>query len=93
MSEEGHDADVHEMVIHLFLGAPCRGILDKSSPSFSPRAVFMCSDMSVHYVEVEEEERKSVVEEAMDLRKRRQALSHREPTPDLTLVRPIRCLS
>lgn len=51
------------------------------------------SDMSIHYVEVEEEERKSIVEEALELRKQRQALSYREPPPDLVLIQPIRCLS
>ncbi|XP_077417378.1 calcineurin-binding protein cabin-1 isoform X3 [Vanacampus margaritifer] len=55
--------------------------------------MFKRCDMSVHYVEVEEEERKSIVEEALDLRKRRQALSYTEPTPDLVLIKPIRCLS
>lgn len=49
--------------------------------------------MSIHYVEVEKEERDSIVEEALDMRKRRQALSHREETPDLVLIQPIRCLS
>lgn len=51
------------------------------------------SDMSIHCVEVEDEERKSIVEEALEMRKRRQALSHCEPKPDLVLVQPIRCLS
>ncbi|XP_061622399.1 calcineurin-binding protein cabin-1 isoform X2 [Phyllopteryx taeniolatus] len=55
--------------------------------------MFKRCDMSVHYVEVEEEECKSIVEEALDLRKRRQALSYTEPTPDLLLIKPIRCLS
>ncbi|XP_061907693.1 calcineurin-binding protein cabin-1 isoform X1 [Entelurus aequoreus] len=55
--------------------------------------MFKRCDMSVHYVEVEEEERKSIVEEALDLRKRRQALSYTEPTPDLVLIKPIFCLS
>eukprot|EP00064_Thunnus_orientalis_P009324 superscaffoldBa00001176_g9347 len=55
--------------------------------------MFMKCDMSIHYVEVEEEERKCIVEEALDLRKRRQALSYREPKPDLVLTQPIRCLS
>ncbi|XP_077377463.1 calcineurin-binding protein cabin-1 isoform X2 [Festucalex cinctus] len=55
--------------------------------------MFKRCDMSVHYVEVEEEERKSIVEEALDLRKRRRALSYAEPTPDLVLMKPIRCLS
>ncbi|XP_034068450.1 calcineurin-binding protein cabin-1 isoform X2 [Gymnodraco acuticeps] len=55
--------------------------------------MFMKCDMSIHYVEVETEECKSIVEEALDLRKRRQALSHCEPKPDLVLIQPIRCLS
>ncbi|KAM8886418.1 calcineurin-binding protein cabin-1 isoform 4-T4 [Spinachia spinachia] len=55
--------------------------------------IFIKCDMSIHYVEVEMEERKSIVDEALDLRKRRQALSHSEPKPDLLLVQPIRCLS
>ncbi|XP_061672214.1 calcineurin-binding protein cabin-1 isoform X3 [Syngnathoides biaculeatus] len=55
--------------------------------------MFKRCDISVHHVEVEEEERKSIVEEALDLRRRRQALSYTEPTPDLLLIKPIRCLS
>lgn len=55
--------------------------------------LIICSDMSIHYVEVEEEERKSIVEEALEIRRRRQALSHCEPKPDLVLIQPIRCLS
>ncbi|XP_056273916.1 calcineurin-binding protein cabin-1 isoform X2 [Pseudoliparis swirei] len=55
--------------------------------------MFMKCDMSIHYVEVELEESKSIVEEAQELRRRRQALSHSEPKPDLVLVQPIRCLS
>ncbi|XP_051923504.1 calcineurin-binding protein cabin-1 isoform X2 [Hippocampus zosterae] len=55
--------------------------------------MFKRCDMSVHYVEVEEEGSKSIVEEALDLRKRRQALSYTEPTPDLVLIKPIRCLT
>lgn len=53
----------------------------------------ICSDMSIHYVEVEKEERESIVEEALEIRKRRQALSHCESKPDLVLIQPIRCLS
>lgn len=52
-------------------------------------ALFNCSDMSIHYVEVEKEEWDSVVEEAMDIRRRRQALSQCEPKPDLVLIQPI----
>ncbi|XP_008274915.1 calcineurin-binding protein cabin-1 isoform X2 [Stegastes partitus] len=55
--------------------------------------MFMKCDMSIHYVEVEEEERKSIVEEALEIRRRRQALSHCEPKPDLVLIQPIHCLS
>ncbi|XP_037633062.1 calcineurin-binding protein cabin-1 isoform X4 [Sebastes umbrosus] len=55
--------------------------------------MFTKCDMSIHYVEVELEECKSIVEEALELRKRRQALSHVEPKPDLVLIQPIRCLS
>ncbi|TNN70702.1 Calcineurin-binding protein cabin-1 [Liparis tanakae] len=55
--------------------------------------MFIKCDMSIHYVEVELEESKSIVEEAQELRRRRQALSHSEPKPDLVLVQPIRCLS
>lgn len=49
--------------------------------------------MSIHYVEVEREERDSIVEEALEMRRRRQALSRCEPKPDLVLVQPIRCLT
>ena len=53
----------------------------------------MCSDMSIHYVLVEEDESLSIVQEALELRKRRQALSYREPKPDMVLIQPIRCFS
>lgn len=46
--------------------------------------------MSVHYVEVDEEEAQGVVQEALELRKRRQALNVHEPKPDLLLVQPIK---
>lgn len=55
--------------------------------------MFKKCDMSIHYVEVEDEERKSIVEEALEIRRRRRALSYREPPPDLVLIQPIRCLS
>ncbi|KAM3610377.1 uncharacterized protein V6R79_003088 [Siganus canaliculatus] len=51
--------------------------------------MFTKCDMSVHYVEVEKEERDSIVDEALEMRRRRQALSHCEPKPDLVLVQPI----
>ncbi|KAJ7994185.1 hypothetical protein DPEC_G00263290 [Dallia pectoralis] len=55
--------------------------------------MFRNCDMSIHYVEVDEEETQAIVEEAMDLRRRRHALSAQEPKPDLVLVQPIRCFS
>uniref|UniRef100_A0A3Q3AJW2 Calcineurin-binding protein cabin-1 n=1 Tax=Kryptolebias marmoratus TaxID=37003 RepID=A0A3Q3AJW2_KRYMA len=55
--------------------------------------MFTKCNMSIHYVDVEEEERRSVVEEALEIRRRRQALSLCEPKPDLVLTEPIRCLS
>uniref|UniRef100_A0A3B3UC71 Calcineurin-binding protein cabin-1 n=1 Tax=Poecilia latipinna TaxID=48699 RepID=A0A3B3UC71_9TELE len=55
--------------------------------------MFTKCNMSIHYVEVEEEERRSIIEEALEIRRRRQTLSHREPKPDLVLVQPLHCLS
>ncbi|XP_047237196.1 calcineurin-binding protein cabin-1 isoform X3 [Girardinichthys multiradiatus] len=55
--------------------------------------MFTKCDMSIHFVEVEEEERRSIIEEALEIRKRRQSLSHCEPKPDLDLIQPIHCLS
>ncbi|KAM7018529.1 calcineurin-binding protein cabin-1 isoform 2-T3 [Tautogolabrus adspersus] len=55
--------------------------------------MFTKCDVSIHYVEVEKEEWDSIVEEAMEIRRRRQALSHCEPKPDLVLIQPICCLS
>ncbi|RVE68552.1 hypothetical protein OJAV_G00092750 [Oryzias javanicus] len=55
--------------------------------------MFTKCDTSIHYVEVEDEERRSIVEEALEIRRRRQALSHCDPKPDLVLIQPIRCLS
>ncbi|MGH0151442.1 UNVERIFIED_CONTAM: hypothetical protein FKN15_024092 [Acipenser sinensis] len=53
--------------------------------------MFMTCDMSVHAVEVDEGEAAAVLQEALDLRRRRQALDTREPQPDLRLVQPIAC--
>uniref|UniRef100_UPI0037E77329 calcineurin-binding protein cabin-1 n=1 Tax=Semicossyphus pulcher TaxID=241346 RepID=UPI0037E77329 len=55
--------------------------------------MFTKCDMSIHYVEVEKEEWDSVVEEALEIRRRRQALSQCEPKPDLVLTQPVRGLS
>ncbi|XP_015225551.1 PREDICTED: calcineurin-binding protein cabin-1 isoform X1 [Cyprinodon variegatus] len=51
--------------------------------------MFTKCDVSIHYVEVDEEERRSIIEEALEIRRRRQALSHSEPKPDLVLIKPI----
>ncbi|XP_061115858.1 calcineurin-binding protein cabin-1 isoform X1 [Conger conger] len=51
--------------------------------------MFLKCDMSVHSVDVEEEEARVIVQEGLDLRRRRQLLSAQEPKPDLVLVRPI----
>lgn len=51
------------------------------------------SNTSIHHVEVEEEEHRSIVQEALEMRRRRQALSHCAPKPDLVLIQPIHCLS
>uniref|UniRef100_A0A3B4ETS7 Calcineurin-binding protein cabin-1 n=1 Tax=Pundamilia nyererei TaxID=303518 RepID=A0A3B4ETS7_9CICH len=55
--------------------------------------MFMKCDISIHYVEVEEDERKSIMEEALEIRRRRQALSLSEPKPDLVLIQPIHSFS
>ncbi|MED6275185.1 Calcineurin-binding protein cabin-1, partial [Characodon lateralis] len=55
--------------------------------------MFAKCDMSIHFVEVDEEERRSIIEEALEIRRRRQSLSHCEPKPDLDLIQPIHCLS
>ncbi|XP_028851321.1 calcineurin-binding protein cabin-1 isoform X2 [Denticeps clupeoides] len=52
--------------------------------------MFSKCHMSVHCVDVDEEEAHSIIEEALELRRRRQALTKREPKPDLLLVQPIR---
>lgn len=49
--------------------------------------------MSIHYVEVEQEERDSILEEARELRRRRQMLSRCDPQPDLVLTQPLRSLT
>uniref|UniRef100_A0A8C7Z549 Calcineurin binding protein 1 n=1 Tax=Oryzias sinensis TaxID=183150 RepID=A0A8C7Z549_9TELE len=54
--------------------------------------MFMKCNTSIHHVEVEEEEHRSIVQEALEMRRRRQALSHCAPKPDLVLIQPIHCL-
>ena len=90
MSEEGYHAHIHEVVSLYFV---------RSSPALANGDVLYMkanapcaipSNMSVHYVEVDEEESEAIIQEAMDLRRHRQAFSVQEPTPDLVLVQPIR---
>ncbi|MEE6525814.1 hypothetical protein FKM82_026069, partial [Ascaphus truei] len=49
--------------------------------------------MSIHEVEVSVEEARDIVEEALDLRRKRQALTVRELEPDLKLVQPLPCFT
>uniref|UniRef100_A0A3B3QJI8 Calcineurin binding protein 1 n=1 Tax=Paramormyrops kingsleyae TaxID=1676925 RepID=A0A3B3QJI8_9TELE len=52
--------------------------------------MFLKCDMSIHSAEVDEEEASAILEEGLELRRRRQqAVSTQEPKPDLTLVQPI----
>ncbi|KAK7933908.1 hypothetical protein WMY93_004804 [Mugilogobius chulae] len=60
---------------------------------YTKALMFKKCDMSIHYVEVEDEERKTIIDEALDLRKQRRALSQCDPPADLVLIQPIRCLS
>ena len=47
------------------------------------------SDMSIHDVSVSAAETQAIMDEALGLRKKRQALTVREKEPDLKLVQPI----
>ncbi|XP_007955587.1 calcineurin-binding protein cabin-1, partial [Orycteropus afer afer] len=51
--------------------------------------MFLRCDMSIHDASVSAAEAQAIVDEAMGLRRRRQALTVREKVPDLKLVRPI----
>ncbi|XP_018421411.1 PREDICTED: calcineurin-binding protein cabin-1 [Nanorana parkeri] len=51
--------------------------------------MFMKCDISIHDVNVSEEESNKIVEEALELRRKRQALNVRKQEPDLKLVQPI----
>ncbi|XP_034845130.1 calcineurin-binding protein cabin-1 isoform X2 [Mirounga leonina] len=51
--------------------------------------MFLKCDMSIHDVSVSAAETQAIVEEALGLRKKRQALTMREKEPDLKLVQPI----
>ncbi|XP_052459685.1 calcineurin-binding protein cabin-1-like isoform X7 [Carassius gibelio] len=52
--------------------------------------MFSKLDVSVQYVDVDEEEAHSIVEEALELRRQRQAKLTRHPVADLQLVQPIK---
>lgn len=49
----------------------------------------LLSDMSIHEVNVSAAETRTIIDEALELRKKRQALMVREREPDLKLVQPI----
>ncbi|XP_053443028.1 calcineurin-binding protein cabin-1 isoform X1 [Nycticebus coucang] len=51
--------------------------------------MFLRCDMSIHDVSVSAAEAQAIVDEALELRKKRQALIVREKDPDLKLVQPI----
>ena len=51
------------------------------------------SDMSIHEVSVSAAESQAIVDEALGLRRRRQAVTVREKEPDLKLVQPIPVLT
>nr|XP_036849105.1 calcineurin-binding protein cabin-1 isoform X2 [Manis javanica] len=51
--------------------------------------MFLKCDMSIHDVSVSAAETQAIVDEALGLRKKRQALTVREKEPDLRLVQPI----
>nr|XP_044987947.1 calcineurin-binding protein cabin-1 isoform X2 [Jaculus jaculus] len=51
--------------------------------------MFLKCDMSIHEVSVSAAETQAIVDEALGLRKKRQALTVREKEPDLKLVQPI----
>ncbi|XP_060051228.1 calcineurin-binding protein cabin-1 isoform X2 [Erinaceus europaeus] len=51
--------------------------------------MFLKCDMSIHDVSVSATETQAIVDEALGLRKKRQALTVREKEPDLKLVQPI----
>nr|ADK74348.1 calcineurin binding protein 1 [Danio rerio] len=52
--------------------------------------MFSKLDISLQYVDVDEEEAHSIVEEALELRRQRQAKLTRHPVADLQLVQPIK---
>ncbi|XP_032954468.1 calcineurin-binding protein cabin-1 isoform X4 [Rhinolophus ferrumequinum] len=51
--------------------------------------MFLKCDMSIHDVSVSAAETQAIIDEALGLRKKRQALTMREKEPDLKLVQPI----
>ncbi|XP_075177772.1 calcineurin-binding protein cabin-1 isoform X7 [Anomaloglossus baeobatrachus] len=51
--------------------------------------MFLKCDLSIHDVDVSEEETNRIVEEALDLRRKRQALNVKLEEPDLRLIQPL----
>ncbi|CAH2295452.1 calcineurin-binding cabin-1 isoform X2 [Pelobates cultripes] len=55
--------------------------------------MFLKCDMSIHEVDVNDDESSSIVNEALDLRKKRQALNVRKEEPNLKLIQPLQFLT
>lgn len=51
---------------------------------------YVYRDMTTHYSDADEEEAQSIVEEALELRRQRQAKLALPPVQDLQLVEPIK---
>uniref|UniRef100_A0ACB8FZD5 Calcineurin-binding protein cabin-1 n=1 Tax=Sphaerodactylus townsendi TaxID=933632 RepID=A0ACB8FZD5_9SAUR len=51
--------------------------------------MFLKGDMSIHDVNVSASEARAIIEEALELRRKRQALMTRKSEPDLKLIQPI----
>ncbi|KAG8597179.1 hypothetical protein GDO81_002185 [Engystomops pustulosus] len=51
--------------------------------------MFLKCDLSIHDVDVSEEEAKRILEEALELRRKRQALNVKPEEPDLKLIQPL----
>ncbi|XP_053557948.1 calcineurin-binding protein cabin-1 [Bombina bombina] len=51
--------------------------------------MFLKCDMSIHEVDVSDEEARNIVEEALELRRKKQALCVKKQEPDLKLVQPL----
>ncbi|XP_056387142.1 calcineurin-binding protein cabin-1 isoform X2 [Hyla sarda] len=52
--------------------------------------MFLKCDLSIHDVDINEEESNRILEEALELRRKRQALNVKQEEPDLKLIQPLR---